>query len=154
MTCFVFSSPPVANAYTDLVRFGCVFGSHALLVVRDPDIDPGSSIADILVALLPFIENSARAEEWPGTRLFGHDAMLHRYRTSPEFADALLTLRPSLLSWLHPDAPEDLCFLRIDGRPLLVTVSHESDAYMLLDREEVSEIQNRYPTLAAAIRPE
>lgn len=152
--CYVFKSPPTRIVYSELIRFGCIWATESLLVVRDPDSDPGHSITDILSALSPFVKGSCRAREWPGTRLLDDDAMVYRYRTSPELARALTSIRSALFDWLHPEAPEDLCFIRSDGRPIVVTISHEPDAYLLLDEDEQIELEASFPELAGAITVE
>jgi hypothetical protein len=155
--CYLFTSPPAGKVYCELVRFGCALATEALLVVRDPDIEPEGAIADKLLALIPFLKDSSRVQEWPGTRLLYDDAnvaMLYRYQTSAELAQALVSMRPALLDWLHPEAPEDLCFIRADGSPILVTISHEKDAYLLLTKDEKSQLDESSPELAATLTPE
>jgi len=51
-------------------------------------------------------------------------------------------------------APEDPCFFRQDGRVLMVTTSHEREAYFILSEEEHMILQRTSPALASIIHEE
>jgi hypothetical protein len=150
--CHTFDAPPTGPVYQQLVEFGSSVASKALLVVRDPEIEPGVSIRSQLAILRPFLRAAVPAREWPGTILLGSEtATLYEYAPSPELCRALTSLHSALFDWIHPGAPEDLCFCRGDGTPILVTTSHEGDAYVLLSRQEKIIIDHSFPALAAAL---
>lgn len=152
--CYVFGSPPRDSVYLELLEFGCRVAKDALLVVADPWRDPGPAISRRLASLQPFLVDVAQSREWPGTVSLVHESSVYRYRTCPALAITLASLRPALFDWRHPDAPEDLSFVRADGRPLLITTSHEDDAYLLLDDVERALVDTSFPALAAALVPE
>jgi len=52
-----------------------------------------------------------------------------------------------LYDWVQPSLPEDLCLLRPDETPWLVTISHERDAYLVLDAKEHVELVREIPEL-------
>jgi len=137
--------------YLDLLELGCRLAKDALLVVAEPWREPGQAISEKLAALQPFLVDVAQSREWPGTVSLVHESAVYRYRTCPALAITLASLRPAQFDWQHPDAPEDLCFVRADGRPLLVTTSHECDAYLLLDDTERAVLDTDFPALAAAL---
>ena len=154
MECYVFSTEPAGAMYRDLIKFCCASASKMLLVVRDPDKEPGAEIRSVLARLQPFLVESGRTNTWPGTTLLTDQAMVYSYRASDELAALLSELMLSLFGWLHPSAPEDPCFCRSDGEPLLVTTSHEQDAYLLLTASEHAVLERRFPSLAATLRKE
>lgn len=66
---------------------------------------------------------------WPGTRLFGHQATVTRYRTCPAVLTLLLSTDDPF-AWLSPELPEDLFFGSHD-RLAFVSVAHERQAWLL-----------------------
>jgi hypothetical protein len=155
MECYVFSTPPNSRVYVELVQFGCAVASQLLLVVRDPQIDPGERIRGALLTLQPYLIKSGLASQWPGTILLSADkATLYWYRVAEGLETLLLQMQSDLFEWVHPQAPEDPCFCRDDDGPILVTISHEHDAYLLLSEVEIALMRSRFPVLAAAVRSE
>lgn len=151
---YVFDSPPSGSVYIELLKLGCRLASEAVLVVAEPGRDPGAAISDELSVLRPFLIEQRLAREWPGTVSLVHPSTVYRYRTCPDLAIALASLRQGLLDWRHPEAPEDLSFVRANGRPLLVTTSHEGEAYLLLDDAERALVGIEFPALASALQPD
>jgi hypothetical protein len=154
MDCYVFTSEPEGAAYAELVEFCCSVASKMILVVRDPEKDSGARIKEKLARLNEFHVEAVRAREWPGTILMGHDALVYSYRVAPGLQQVLQELATRLLEWLHPAAPEDLCFFRADGRVILVTTSHEGDAYLMLTEPEFQALKERAPHVVAILRLE
>jgi hypothetical protein len=150
--CFVFTKDPDGPAYVELVAFCCSVATTMILVVRDPDRRPDGRITQKLTRLSEFRVDAQRAREWPGTQLFDHDALVYRHRVAPGLEEALAALATHLFEWVHPAAPEDPCFLREDGRALLVTTSHEGDAYLMLTAEELRALSEHSPNVAAILR--
>ena len=62
-------------------------------------------------------------------------------------ADILVKAADGLFDWLEPRLPEDLCLLRSDGSPWLVTITHERDAYFVMSREEGLLLTSHIPSL-------
>lgn len=148
MDCYIFKKQVSGNSYADLVNFCCAVSSRMILVVRDPETHPADSLQSILDSLSPFLIKVERLREWPGTILLNDKASVYMFFVSADLPATLIRPRRGLFDWLHPDAPEDPCFIRSGGSPVLVTVSHERDAYLLLTPEEMSCLQARFPALA------
>ena len=151
---FPFDTEPRGEIYRTLLQFCVERSSELLLVVRDPERDSGPAITARLEKLGSMLRSRELVSEWPGTILYGHTAAVYRYEISAGLADTLADLAAGLFDWLHPYAPEDPCFLRESDAPLLVTISHEREAYFLLNDAELASLQSLYPMLAAAIHPE
>jgi hypothetical protein len=74
-------------------------------------------------------------------------AHIYRYSAIPEFAHLLKNATDSLYLWQQPFLLEDICFIRDDGNPIFVTISHEKDAYLELDEHEYKDIIPILPSL-------
>ena len=125
--CYVFAEEPSGPAYGELVDFCCMVASTMLLVVRDPQLDPGESIQATLDQLSPFLAGKRLTGEWPGTVLLGDEANEYRYRVNDHLRRLLRNRCDRLFGWLHPDTPEDPCFFRAEDDVVLVTTSHEKE---------------------------
>lgn len=154
MECYIFTVEPSGSAYAQLIDFCCSLTSTMLLIVRDPQTTIGESIKSKLAIFNPFLSECPRAKEWPGTALYADEATVYRYCVSVGLQESLKQQQMGLFEWIHPDAPEDPCFLRKNGDVLLVTISHEQDAYMLLAPEEFEVLRYRFPVLASMLQKE
>ena len=131
-------------------------GEHcatALLVIRDVD-DLSEESANILKRLEDNLTTVERSSQWPGTVLVSSNetALVYRYRLTPQTVELFCTLVDGLYEWAEPNRPDDLCFTRADGSPMLVTIAHERDAYLQLLPDEVRSVREALPTLAIARR--
>jgi hypothetical protein len=86
--------------------------------------------------------------EWPGTRLTRDVATILTFRLDDESASVLKTATNRLYGWRKPELPEDLCLVRRDGSPWLITISSEQDAYMHLDPAEKEILVSNIPSLS------
>ncbi|WP_231864420.1 MULTISPECIES: hypothetical protein [Sorangium] len=154
MDCYVFTDEPGGVVYGQLVEFCCMIAPTMLLVVRDPQLDPGDSIKSQLDLLSPFLLDASREKEWPGTVLYADEATVYRYSAGEGLLERMKQQAASLFSWIHPAAPEDPCFLRRSGDVLLVTISHEREAYMLLSEDEMQIARRGFPELASILQKE
>ena len=154
MKCYVFLREPAGSEYADLIDFCCSLASKMILVVRDPQVDPGHAIRQRLAQLQPYCIKALRACEWPGTILYGDEAEVYWYQITPDLQQCMKELASHLFEWVHPDAPEDPCFFRDDGQVISVTVSHERDAYLMLTEDEFITLEERFPGLATILRKE
>lgn len=123
---------PQGKAYRELIDRALVHSETFLLVVQDQSEPLEPSGEELLKRLAPFLIAKARESEWPGTTLIGSAADVYRYRLTPGSAQVLKEAVDSLFDWQHPHLPEDLSFIRPDGTPWLVTITHERDAYFFL----------------------
>ncbi len=128
------------------------FAQRALLVERDEE-GPGvrGEGEALLRKLEPWCVVEARRSEWPGTRLFGHTALVREYTLSPEVVSALQSAVDGLYGWIG-DLPEDLSLVRSNGEALLFGISHEKDGGVALSPEERDELLRACPGLGDCVR--
>ena len=138
------------DLYRGLIAAGSRRGLTALLVVRD-GARLGPAGRELLTALGPALIAETVSNEWPGTRLLSGTATLRRFQLNAASAALLTDAAESLYDWVQPALPEDLCFLRPDGTPWIVTIAHERDAYFELSLAEQQELLTELPQLAAHI---
>jgi len=135
---------PIGSDYRLLLEALLSVCSRALLVVRD-----GMSINSIgrekMDRLQPWFLGAEAQHEWPGTRLLSGEASIMEYEFDPGCCRALGELVDGLYAWRLPDAPEDLCLLRADRSPALVSIAHEADSYLELAAFEMEEIRETCP---------
>ena len=85
------------------------------------------------------------ASDWPGTTLlFGATAQVHRFRFDAESIDLFRTAVDGLYEWLHPDTAEDLCLYSASGEPVLVSVAHERESWIVLSEATDGELAARW----------
>jgi len=119
-----------------------------ILIVRDPQQDPGRPIKDALSRLGASSLGITLADHWPGTNLIKHQASLYSYRVDNNLRRTLKSVASGLFDWIHPALPEDPCFFRPDGTVILTTIAHERDAYLTLTDAESSVLSISAPELA------
>src|SRR5882762_253615 len=120
---------PKGQTYIDLLSFAASRCKSISLVWRD-QFQFENSASQIKRALKPFLVSNVRTDEWPGTKLIGHEAIVRRYRVSDESVK-LLHRAGSLYSWLEPNLPEDLAFYASCEVVWLASISHEHEAWFL-----------------------
>ena len=126
-----FAHEPRGSAYRQLVTLGEARCTHFLLVVR-PRMGLAEKGRDILYLLRPYLEAQWNASKWPGTELVGHQARVLRFRFAIASARILRDAVGGLYEWQHPFLPEDLAFLRDDGRTFLGSIAHEREGFLCL----------------------
>ena len=138
---------PRGEIYRKLVDCALIYCDVVLLVV--PGSKPTKSTLETLERLSPFLSRKSEESEWPGTKLLGAGAgaTVYYYRFTSESAAVLKNITSSLYSWCQPKLPEDLCFLRIDQSPWLVSIAHEQDSYLELTEDERSQLAKLLPEL-------
>jgi hypothetical protein len=132
---FNIKSEPSAEQYRAIVDFCAKRSSKVLLVVREPS-ELTSTAKGILEALSGGGAELNECSEWPGTTLCSGTAQVWKFALTECSVEVLKHEKRTLFQWLEPDAPEDLCFLRADHSPIFVSISHERDAYFVLDCDE------------------
>lgn len=140
---------PRGSLYQQLISASLRYCQTFLLVVRHspPLAESGHATLRQLRAYLVDLEESP---EWPGTRLFDDRATVSRFQLNNETATLLSSTVDGLYSWMQPAFPEDLCILRDDGTPWLVSIAHERDGYLLLTSDESAELATIVPGLVPA----
>lgn len=148
---FLIEGEPRGGVYDQLLEVALGSCQFALLVQRETPALSREGI-EMIDALDPYLLRSARTAEWPGTRLFGHQATVRVFRFDRPFAARIREMTEGLFEWLHPDRLEDLCLLRGDNDPWLVNIAHEGEAYLILSDEERSAISAQAPELFMRLR--
>lgn len=115
----------------DLARTNCAtFGLVTQKGTRHTD-------PKILTTLKPYLAESAITKTWPGTVLHSDEtACFFKFHLNEESAAILKNCVGELWDWTKPDFPEDLCFIRPDGRPYFTSIIHEHDAYFTVTENE------------------
>lgn len=72
---------------------------------------------------------------------------MYLVRLTDAALQALCRRANRLYAWEQPLLPEDLCLLRSEQEPMLVSISHESDAYLLLSEDERQVLLSAVPSL-------
>ncbi len=151
--CLSLRIEPQGDLYLKLIEYATTQCDVALLVVRHSvllaPLDPEGE--RVLEQLEPFLKRKAELSEWPGTELLGHTALVHYYNLEPQCVQILKQATDALYSWVQPRLPEDLCFLRSDGEPWLVSIAHERDAYLYLSEEEKLRLLSALPLIASLV---
>ena len=134
---------PKGQTYIDLLNFAAARCQSFSLVWRD-QFKFGQSAYEIKHALRPFQLSNVRTDEWPGTKLIGHEAIVRRYRVSDDSVK-LLRGAGSLYSWLQPNLPEDLAFYSARDAGWLASISHEGRAWLLDESLAAEEVYAHVP---------
>lgn len=141
---------PVGNLYRDLLAYALRHCRQFILVPRGAgSLEPEPPVRLALSDLDPFLLKSKLVSEWPGTRLIGHDTEVRWFEYNSSSAQILKTAATHLYQWERPELPEDLCLMRDEESPWLVTIAHERDAYLKLEVSEMSVIASEFPELAS-----
>ncbi|MBU1355436.1 MAG: hypothetical protein KJ620_02610 [Candidatus Edwardsbacteria bacterium] len=141
---------PQDSNYKAIIDMTSKFASYFLVVIRY-SVKMNKKAEIILNALRPFIESSNDCNEWPGTKLTNEFALVNVYNLNYKSLEIIKGSVSNLYDWLQPSLPEDICFLRADKSPFLVTISHEKDGYLELYQREYNELINTYPELGKLI---
>jgi hypothetical protein len=112
--------------YKAVVARACERYTSFSLVWRD-EFTFAPSALDIQRELQPFQITREHTDQWPGTELLGHKALVIRYSTRA-CSTGVLERAKSLFGWLPTELPEDIAFYRADDSCAIVTISHEQDA--------------------------
>lgn len=127
---------PSNQDYYDLLDYALAECKYVLVVIRDT-IQLNSKGQEVLGKLSNYLFKEKQSGEWPGTKLLNSQARVLQFHYVPGSVEIVKGAVSSLYKWLQPDLPEDLCLLRADETPWLVTISHENDGYfVLLDQEK------------------
>lgn len=146
-----FLEEPKNSLYQQLITLGSQICREAVLVVRQSNPLDDSGLR-FLHHIAPFLKSKTQLKEWPGTRLIVGYAWVHYYNLTPEFIKALLNSTNNLYDWLQPKLPEDLCLIRPDQEPWLVTISHEKDGYLYLTENELNEFLSKWPSIGTLLQ--
>jgi hypothetical protein len=134
---------PTGRTYTDLLTYAASRCESFSLVWRK-QFHFETSARQIANSLRPFLISNLSTDEWPGTKLIGHEAIVRQYRVTDKSIKILGSVN-GLYSWLQPKLPEDLAFYLSDRIGWLASVSHECDAWFLDTSLSLDEIREHVP---------
>lgn len=144
---------PSNQDYYDLLDYASAECRYALVVIRDT-IQINVEGMEVLKRLSTYLYREKQTDEWPGTKLINRQARILEYHYVPEVVEILKTAVTRLYKWLQPDLPEDLCLLRVDETPWLVTISHENDGFFVLSEQEQNHFFNTLPQYRFMVKKE
>lgn len=147
MAVYSFTREPKDDVYQKLIDYALPYCENIVLVIR-PSLPMSPAVSDVLNRLAPFLVEAIETSEWPGTKLLDETARVYRYKFTFESAPILKQAAPSLYGWTQPQLPEDLCLMRADGSPWLVSIAHEMDGYLELSVEEKNNLLVALPEIA------
>lgn len=133
---------PSGEAYRELLSYALEYCDRFEVVIRS-SLPLADTAAEFIRVATPFLLKQEEKDEWFGTQLFGDTALVSTFRFCPETINLLVKASDALFSWLQPDLPEDLCLIRFDGTPWLVTISHERDSYFMISSEEEQSLSEK-----------
>jgi hypothetical protein len=134
------------EVYRTLIEASLGYCSRGLLVRRH-SVPFSERAVKAINQLSPYLVEQEERAEWPGTKLSGHSALDFVFVLNRDSANVLLSSATGLYEWQQPDLPEDLCLVRGDSRPWLVTIAHERDAYLDLSDLEARDLLTKVPRL-------
>jgi hypothetical protein len=134
---------PKGQTYVDLLNFAAAqCESFSLAWRKQFQFEP--SAYQIANSLKPFLISNVRTDQWLGTKLIGHEAIVRQYRVADK-SIKILGLVSGLYSWSQPKFPEDLAFYSSGNVGWLASVSHERDAWFLDESLSLDEIYGHVP---------
>lgn len=125
---WIFTSEPSGRAYKELIDFASEVCNGFILVRRCDDIN--ESVDILLKQLGDFLIEIKEQQGWPGTQLLEGYANVYYYKLNTTTKEVLKKYSESLYSWLEPNLLEDLCFLKKDRQPWLVSIAHEQFSWI------------------------
>jgi hypothetical protein len=104
-----------------------------------------ANLTEVVARLEPWQLDEKQVDAWPGTRLAesaGGAAFL-TFECTARSGEVLTSAAESLWQWRQPELPEDPCFFREDRRPFFFSVTHERQAFIDAERDEIAELRGR-----------
>jgi len=152
-TCLTITIELQGDLYRRLLDYAVQECTLALLVVR-PSLHLNATGERVLHLLAGYLKEKAESSVWPGTELLSEVALVYRYHIGPGSVEVLKDAADSLYSWQQPYLPEDLCLLRTDQEPWLVSIAHERDSYFCLSEDEQTRLLAELPELTSLLKSE
>jgi len=138
---------PVNRTYKKLLLFSLDYCDKFLYVVPHHISDKGS-VKNILKMFEEFQISVSERLEWPGTISYTTTSTVYEYKLNLESIKLLIKYNNKLYSWVQPNFPEDICLLRFDKTPWLITITQESEGYFELTGDEKRDLEKYLPELS------
>jgi len=131
---FIIEEEPKGKVYQQLIDLAFEACDEFHLVVRR-DLGSTRKIEPFLKQLESSLKKMKKTNEWTGTMLGGgQKAKVYYYHTDDHARRIIKEAANSLYSWMQPELPEDLSFLK-KGEPWLVNIAHEEESYIITESE-------------------
>lgn len=128
----IIEQDPRGTVYEQLIDLAFEICDEFHLVVRK-DLGSTRKFAPLLKELENSLKVVKKTNEWTGTMLGGgQKAKVYYYHADSHAKKIVKRAASSLYSWLQPDLPEDLSFLK-KGEPWLVNIAHEEESYIMTE---------------------
>jgi hypothetical protein len=141
-----FQFEPREENYYRLLNLALEFCDRLLLVERS-SIPLSLLGKEFAQRLNGFLIETMNGDEWPGTKLLDEKAVIRVFKFNLDSLEILKSFTCGLYDWVQPELLEDLCLLRSDGTPWLVSISHEKDGYFELTECEKNQVIEKFPGL-------
>ena len=136
---------PKNGIYSKLIDFLTIRCDSFILIKRD-QLEFNQNCCKIIDLLKPYLIKKTNSNEWPGTKLFGHSAIIYSFECNCKTGLILKNACNGLYSWLSPDLPEDICFY-ISDEPFLITISHEKTGILKNINRKVEIFKKELPEI-------
>lgn len=134
------------------------------LLLTNPSDTLGEQGRAVLQALSPVLVERRRTLYWPGTSPSSSGELeewglefaptVYLFRLTEQSLSILLTVANGLWDWEEPDLPENLCLLRANREPCLVSSVADQFAYLYLTPSEMEGLLREIPQLRFEPVPE
>ena len=122
-------------------------------LVWNEDFEFSKSAKEVREKLHPFLVREEVTDEWPGTQLIAHMAIVRHYQVKQESLLILKAQTSSLYSWLRwppNELPEDLAFYSAKGECVFGSISHEEDSWIAHNFASAAELIREVPGINVA----
>jgi hypothetical protein len=144
---------PRGATYEALIRFALSLRGTFSLVTRGKPMGANAEHDHVLERLHPFLIDERKVKKWPGNRIRGGTAVLHRYRSEQAALTVLVDAVSGLYDWVQVRRPEDLAFYDTEGRCWLETTTHEGYAFIHDELIDVARLHKAVPQLTLRLYP-
>ena len=127
--------------YKKLITYALKECNKFILVIR-PNTYLDNIGQELLKELNPYLIKTLLSNEWPRTETEGEPSTLYYYDLNQKSKDILLHFSNDFSSWIHPELPEDLCFIKNNNHIWLYTSSHEETIWIENENEDDIEFLN------------
>lgn len=127
-------SNPKDNTYRELIDLAFDISDTFILIMRQ-DIFFNQNADYLLEELKSSLKEVKEQYEWPGIISAGKPAKVYYYNTDINARIIIKAVTNSLHSWVQPDLPEDLSFIK-NGKPWLINTSHEFESYIITENKQ------------------
>jgi hypothetical protein len=142
---------PTGKTYRELLDYALKECAYFLLVTDREQKQLSPKGKEVLNQLAPYLYKMEMKSEWPGTVILNVQVPVYIYNFIPKSAEILRKVADGLYQWQKPGLPDDLCFLRSDESPWLVSTAHESDAYFIVTDDDMERLLKAKPAFASMI---